>query len=145
MNAGSQEHLGHDELILLVDDEPIVRRLVREMLKQSGYSVIEASNGQEALRLLRGSDCPVHLMLTDIIMPHMDGSELAKEMARFRPHTRVLFMSGYASDTNVRKITSIGGQCISKPFSLDGLRLAIRQMLDTPWTGLSQRAGAGRE
>ncbi len=136
MKIGNPENAGRNETILLVDDEPIVRRLVREMLTINGYAVIEASGGYEALRLIQGLNQPVHLLLTDIIMPRMDGHELARELARAHPETRVLFMSGYATDSNIKKVMAMGGQCIPKPFSIPDLTKTIRQMLDAPWAGL---------
>ncbi len=131
-----------EELILLVDDEPIVRRLVSEMLQTEGYRVLEARNGREALQIVNALDCPIHLMLTDIIMPQMDGNELAGEMGRLRPDTRVLFMSGYANDSGIRKVTALGGKCICKPFCVTELRKTIREMLDAPWQGLHAKSRA---
>lgn len=136
MTTCDVENAGRNETILLVDDEAIVRRLVREMLTMNGYAVVEARSGYEALRLVRGLKQPVHLLLTDIIMPRMDGHELARELARVHPETRVLFMSGYATDSNIKKITAMGGRCIPKPFSLPDLTKIIREMLDAPWRGL---------
>ena len=134
---GDQE-AGRDEVILLVDDEAIVRRLVSEMLKTEGYSVIEAKNGLEALEFVNRLASPIHLMLTDIIMPQMDGSELAWKTTQLRPTTRILFMSGYANDSSITKVTALGGQCICKPFCVPELRKIIREMLDSPWKGLQK-------
>ncbi|MDQ6706546.1 MAG: response regulator [Acidobacteriota bacterium] len=137
MKSRNVENTGQIETVLLVDDEPIVRRVVREMLSMSGFTVYAASSGHEALRIVRGLKQPVNLLLTDIIMPRMDGHELARELARLHPETRVLFMSGYATDSNIKKVTAIGGRCIPKPFLLGDLTRTIREMLDTPWAGLS--------
>ncbi len=139
--SGDQE-TGRGEVILLVDDEPIVRRLVSEMLKPAGYRVVEAKNGREALQIVNASDFPIHLLLTDIIMPQMDGSELACEMARLRPSVRVLFMSGYANDSSIKQVTAIGGKCICKPFCVGDLRDIVREMLDSPWEGLRAKSRA---
>ncbi|MGI8988252.1 MAG: response regulator [Bryobacteraceae bacterium] len=136
MKTRSLKHPGPHETILVVDDEPIVRRLVREMLTISGYGVVEASGGHEALEMVRGLRQPVHLLLTDIIMPRMDGHELARKLAHLHPETRVLFMSGYATDSNIKKVTAMGGQCIPKPFSLPDLTKTVREILDAPWANL---------
>jgi len=85
-----------DDTILLVEDEAAVRRLVREILTRLGYRVLVASDGIEALALSREFAEPIHLLLTDVIMPGMDGRELAERMRITRPDTRILFMSGYA-------------------------------------------------
>ncbi|MDQ6664696.1 MAG: response regulator [Acidobacteriota bacterium] len=143
MKSRNVEHSGQVETILLVDDEPGVRRLVREMLTMSGFTVYEASGGLEALRLALGLKQPLNMLVTDIIMPQMDGHELARELARLHPATRVLFMSGYSTDSNIKKVTAIGGRCIPKPFSMEDLTRTIREMLDTPWAGLSLEGSKG--
>src|SRR5207237_5065955 len=87
---------GGEETILLVEDEEAVRGLVREILSRLGYRVLVAGNGIEALALSQRFPETIHLLLTDVIMPGMDGCELAERMMVARPDTRILFMSGYA-------------------------------------------------
>ncbi len=94
--SGRAPFPGGAETILLVEDEEAVRTLVREVLSRLGYRVLVASDGVEALALSRRFEEPIHLLLTDVIMPGMDGRELAERMMVARPDTRVLFMSGYA-------------------------------------------------
>src|SRR5882672_1917816 len=92
------------ETILLVEDEPSVRRLVSQMLQLNGYTVLEASNGPEALGLMDHVGQPVDLLLTDIVMPSMNGGTLAQRLSRGHPKMRVLFTSGYMDDTVVQEV-----------------------------------------
>jgi CheY-like chemotaxis protein len=84
--------------ILIVEDEPAVRGLVKQTLEGFGYSVLEAGDGYEALRVIEDSPRQIDLVLTDVIMPLMDGHELATRLRLLRPQTKVIFMSGYADD-----------------------------------------------
>ena len=86
------------ETILLVEDEPMVRELIRDMLRLSGYNVLEAGDGEAALRICAERTGTIDLLLTDVMMPGMNGGELAKRVAGLRPDTRVLFMSCYTDD-----------------------------------------------
>ena len=83
------------ETILLVEDEAIVRELTVQILESDGYQVLEAMNGTEALRIAGEHGAPIHLLLTDVVMPGMNGRELANELRLHHPDMRVLFMSGY--------------------------------------------------
>ncbi|HUJ20014.1 MAG TPA: response regulator [Bryobacteraceae bacterium] len=133
------------EIILLVEDEPAVRRLVSQMLMLAGYTVFEAGSGPEAIGLIGQKRRPVDLLLTDIVMPAMNGGELAERLSRENPHLRVLFTSGYMDDPVVREVVSAGGQFLPKPFSPEALRRKVREVLDLPcaaWAG--NGAGGGR-
>lgn len=123
------------ETILVVDDGEPVRKMVCAMLEQSGYAVIEAGDGVEALRILE-TPRAVHLVLTDMMMPVMGGTELARRAARLRPELRVLFMSGYTSDPLVQKIGRTPALLLPKPFTASDLARKVRQVLDQPWSGL---------
>src|SRR6266498_3120647 len=90
------------ETVLVVDDEAAVRSAVREILQPTGYLVLEAGSGEEALRICAGQEGPIHLLLTDVMMPGMSGPEVAQRLARMRPGMRVLYMSGYSDDTMIR-------------------------------------------
>ncbi|HMH75900.1 MAG TPA: response regulator, partial [Candidatus Udaeobacter sp.] len=81
--------------ILVVDDDPWVRVLARDVLAGEGYRVLEASDGQDAIRVAAEHPGPIHLLLTDVVMPQMSGPELAKRLVRSRPETKILCMSGY--------------------------------------------------
>lgn len=117
------------ETILVVEDAEAVRKLVCAMLANGGYQYLEAGDGQEALQLLEDSPLPFHLVLTDIVMPGMNGVELAHHLNRIRPEVRVVFMSGYADDPLMNKIEQ-GAVLLSKPFTATALLDAIRQSLD---------------
>ena len=133
------------ETILLVDDEPSVRRLVSQMLQLTGYTVLEASSGPEAIGLMDHVGQPVDLLLTDIVMPSMNGGALARRLSRQNPKMRVLFTSGYMDDVVVQEVVDMGAQFLPKPFTLEGLTQKVRQVLDEPWYGLMFRGGAALE
>jgi two-component system, cell cycle sensor histidine kinase and response regulator CckA len=127
------------ETILLVEDEPSVRRLVSQMLQLTGYTVLEAANGPEALGLMDHVGQPVDLLLTDVVMPPMNGGTLAQRLSRRHPKMRVLFTSGYMDDVVVQEIVAMGAQFLPKPFTPDALTQKVRQVLDEPWYGLLLR------
>jgi CheY-like chemotaxis protein len=117
------------ETILLAEDEPEVRKLVRETLEQLGYKVLQAADGHEALRILEQHGS-VHLLLTDVIMPLMGGRELAKRVAAVRPATKVVYMSGYTDDTLAfHGLPQPGTAYIQKPFTPAALAEKLRQVL----------------
>ena len=118
------------ESILLVEDEDQVRNLTRVMLKREGYRVLEAASGDEALALIGNRRERIDLLLTDIVMPRMRGTELAKEARALRPKLKVLYMSGY-TDTSVvsRGAIEPGAPFIQKPFSALDLYEKVRQCL----------------
>jgi len=108
--------------ILLVEDDDMVREMVRGMLKAIGYTAYEAASSQEALEFLEKSSVRIDLLLTDVIMPGMDGKELAEKVKANNSGIRVLFMSGYASNVIVhRGVLDEGVHYIQKPFSMEGL------------------------
>jgi CheY-like chemotaxis protein len=119
------------ETILLVEDEDMVREMVRELLVTQGYKVLEASNGAEALALCSKCNEPIHLLLTDVVMPQMNGKELAKQILKSYPSMKVLFMSGYTGDLVAPCDASDENQSfISKPFTANALRDRLRKLLD---------------
>jgi CheY-like chemotaxis protein len=119
------------ETVLLVEDEQGLRVLARRILESHGYAVIEASGGEEALRISRRHQSPIDLLLTDAVMPGMGGSDLAREIAAERPATRVLYMSGYTDDAVVRQgHLDEGSAFIQKPFASDALVQKVREVLD---------------
>src|SRR2546422_3119599 len=90
------------ETVLIVEDAAAVRAVMRHVLERQGYAVLEASNGAAALELVAGHPAPIHLLLTDVIMPGLSGRQLADRLAALRPDTRVLYASGYTDDAVVR-------------------------------------------
>ncbi len=119
------------ELILLVEDEYGVRKLVRKMLIQQGYRVLEASSGEEALQLSEQHDGSIHLLLTDVVMPSMSGRELAQRLTAERPDVKVLYMTGYTEDAIVQHgVLEPGVAVLNKPFLSDSLARKIREVLN---------------
>jgi two-component system, cell cycle sensor histidine kinase and response regulator CckA len=119
------------ETILLVEDENMVRDLVQEILEEYGYEVLTASNGIAGLELCRNFEGRIHLLITDVVMPHMSGRELAESIGAIRPETRVLYMSGFTDDAVVRHGVLADDMCfIQKPFSPEALATKARELLD---------------
>lgn len=119
------------ETLLLVEDETMVRALARRMLEQDGYTVLEARNGSEALRVAGAFPEHIHLLITDVIMPGMSGRQLAQELAKVRPSTRVLYVSGYTDNTiSERGVLDANVAFLQKPFSHEALASKVRQVLD---------------
>ncbi|HEV8124480.1 MAG TPA: response regulator [Gemmatimonadales bacterium] len=118
------------ETILLVEDEVSVRRLARRVLLSKGYVVLEAANGQEALRLVSEHTGPLDLVLTDVVMPGMSGPEMAERLSREQPGLRVLYMSGYADEAIGRHgVLETGVQFLQKPFTPQDLAQRVREVL----------------
>ena len=130
------------ETILLVEDEPAVRRLVSQMLLRTGYTVLEAANGPEAIVLIAQCRDRIDLLLTDIVMPSMSGGELAERLSQDYPYMRVLFTSGYMDDSVVNEVVTRGAQFLPKPFSPEALVRKVRDVLDRPWRGFSYHTAA---
>jgi len=120
------------ETVLLVEDEPSVRDLANRLLKQQGYRVLEAANGEEALRLVRETAGErIHLLLTDVVLPQMSGKELADQLKIFRPDLKVLYTSGYTDFAVVHHgVLNSGTHFLQKPFSLKTLSQKVREALD---------------
>jgi PAS domain S-box-containing protein len=121
------------ETILLVEDEPTLRRLGARALRQFGYRVLEAANGEDALAVAAGHAGAIDLVVTDVVMPKMGGRELADRLREARPDTRVLFTSGYTGDAVVRHGVSDGAvPFLPKPFVPSTLAGKVRAVLDGP-------------
>src|SRR5207253_3003995 len=122
-----------DERILLVEDNDAVRRLAREVLADAGYTVLEAASPREAIDLFQTLDEPVDLLVTDVVMPGMNGRQLADELRLHRPDLRVLFTSGYTDDTVIaRGVLEQGMAFLQKPFGAEQLERKTRDVLDAP-------------
>jgi CheY-like chemotaxis protein len=120
------------ETILVVEDEAAVRRMAARALSAQGYAVLEAENGAEALDLLGRAKGPIDLVLTDVVMPMVNGRELGERLAVERPGLRILFMSGYTDDDIVRRgLLRPGSPFLQKPFMPGDLSRKVREVLDT--------------
>jgi PAS domain S-box-containing protein len=128
--AGERPGLGGDETILVVEDNELVRRLVVRQLEKGGYSVVEAAGGEEAIELVRTRDTPVDLVLTDLVMGEMSGTDLAERLRAEAGGIKVLYTSGYPEDVVTRREIAEDAPFIQKPFRPDDLLRGIRRALD---------------
>jgi len=117
--------------ILLVEDEAFVRRVTAEVLASAGYRLITASGGAEALEVCRRMSKPVNLLLADVIMPGMNGRDLAAEFEILRPQGRVLLMSGYSEQLALSEQCAHDKKYMAKPFSISTLLRTVHEVLDT--------------
>jgi CheY-like chemotaxis protein len=135
------EPVGGSETILLIEDNDPVRQLARDILALHGYQVLEAHNGEGALRILESYDAPVHLVVTDIVMPEMGGREFGEHFARTGHTTNILFMSGYPGEMSIPSDAPDAGRFfLAKPFSPRTLAEKVRKALDTPPCSISMRS-----
>ena len=114
----------------MVEDEEMVRVLVRQVLAFHGHTVIEAPNGEEALRLSEQYDGPIHLMVTDLVMPGMSAPEIVERLKTQRAETRVMCMSGYTDQASSQCGSSM--PFLAKPFAPERLAAKVREVLDAP-------------
>jgi DNA-binding NtrC family response regulator len=120
-----------DETILVVDDDPTVRHVVALSLQSHGYRVLEAANGPEAIGICRRHDGAIQLLLTDVVMPGMNGLELARQVMDMRPEVRVIVMSGIVDNTIILNSTlKPTTPFFHKPFSMEELATTVREILD---------------
>ena len=117
------------ETVLLIEDTPVVRMVVRAFLETEGYRILEAERGEDGLALARAYAGPIDLLLTDIVLPGMDGTQAADELRAERPDVKVLYMSGYTNDPELQSGRRLRGSgFLQKPFSGDELREALRDL-----------------
>jgi two-component system cell cycle sensor histidine kinase/response regulator CckA len=127
----SPSAIGGSETVLLVEDEESVRQLVRETLETKGYKVLEADQGAAALKIASEHDGPIHMLITDVVMPGMNGRELSQQLCAAHPATKVLFLSGYAEDAIVHQgVLEPGTAFLQKPFTLQSLSRKVREVLN---------------
>jgi PAS domain S-box-containing protein len=120
-----------NEVILLVEDEEIVRKLACDVLEMLGYCPLEASNPDEAIAACLKHEGPIHLMLTDVVLPRMDGRSLYNLLSSTKPEMKVLYMSGYTENAVVdHGVLDRGVHFLQKPFNTDSLALKVREVLD---------------
>ena len=118
------------ETVLLVEDEDAVRALAREVLRRHGYVVLEARHGVDALRMAERHPDDIHLMITDLVMPHMGGRDLVERLAAVRPKMKVLFMSGYTDHALMHRDLTPGTAFLQKPFTPEAFVRKVRSVLD---------------
>jgi two-component system cell cycle sensor histidine kinase/response regulator CckA len=124
------EEVRGDEVVLLVEDDGAVRAMARQALAAHGYQVIEAGSGSEALRIESEHKGPIHLLVTDVVMPRMSGRQLAERIQRLRPEIRVVYMSGYTNDAVLLRGVSPDTSFLHKPFTPMALARTVRLALD---------------
>ena len=119
------------ETVLVVEDEAPVRSIARQVLERHGYTVLEAPSAEAALDLVTRYSGTIHLLLTDVVMPGLNGRELATKLASLRPDARVIFMSGYTDDAVTRHgVLEPGSAYVQKPFTPDAIARRVREVLD---------------
>lgn len=129
--GGTESHLKCYETILLVEDEPSLLEMVSLILKEQGYNVLAANNPNEAIQLAREHAGEIHLLMTDVVMPEMNGKDLAKYLLTIYPGIKRLFMSGYTADViSHHGVLDDGVHFIQKPFNLNALAGKLREILD---------------
>jgi CheY-like chemotaxis protein len=127
--AKATEHAATGETVLVVEDEPVVRGVILEILGEQGYRTLEAVDGPSGLRILR-SDERIDLLVTDVGLPGMNGRQLADQARESRPDLRILFITGYAESVAISDgFLQPGMEMITKPFDLDNLSRRIRSMV----------------
>ncbi len=125
---------GGTETILLVEDDPALREMATTLLTRLGYTILAAANGLEALKLRNEhSDVEIHLLLTDFVMPHMSGKELAERLQPLDPSMRILFASAYTENAILHQgVLTHGTAMLQKPFTPSALARKLRDVLDQP-------------
>jgi len=122
---------GGSETILVAEDEPDLRELTRIFLEGYGYKVLEADSADQAIKTAEISSEPIHLLLTDVIMPGMSGRQLAEKILGTRPETKIVYMTGYTDDMVVQhKVLEPGVRLLQKPFTKVDLAMKVRATLD---------------
>ncbi|HEX2250421.1 MAG TPA: response regulator [Gemmatimonadales bacterium] len=139
-SSGLPELLRGDETILLVEDEDGVRELMWKILTDHGHTVLEARHGRDALTVAADHHHPIHLLLTDVVMPEMGAGELTEQLLAERPDMKVLFVSGYTNDEVVRRgISRNDAAFIQKPFTAEELMRKVREVLEQDGKGVKAR------
>jgi CheY-like chemotaxis protein len=139
--SAGQGPLTGAETILVVEDEARVRKLIVDVLTGRGYTVLEATRGQEAVRIAKGHKGEIDLAVVDVVMPEMSGPDLIRQIAPRRPHMRVLYISGYTEEAIVHHgIPESGIAFLQKPFVPDTLARMVREVLDTRTNSANDRS-----
>ncbi|HOI54342.1 MAG TPA: response regulator, partial [Phycisphaerae bacterium] len=129
--ADADARLGGTETILVVEDDPTVRHLIVEVLRRSGYSVLEAGCADEALPLGNHYQHDIHLLVSDVVMPGLQGPDLARRLRAVRPAMRILFVTGYAENAAIAdRNLPTDAALLTKPFGPAEVLRAVRRLLD---------------
>jgi CheY-like chemotaxis protein len=143
-NPTSESSLTGTETVLLVEDAEPLRKLAQSFLAEHGFQVLAAANGEEAIQLVKTCRQPIHLLLTDVVMPGMNGRALAEQLLPMQPQIRILYMSGYTDSFIAgHGVLEPGTHLLHKPFTEQALLRKVRQVLDLPRE--SQAAVRGTE
>jgi len=122
------------ETILIVDDNKLTRTAIMKMLNKWGYTLLEADSSKKAIEIFKSHGETIHLVLSDVVMPEINGPEMVKKLLKMQPSIKVVFMSGYAGDAivhdDVFKILQTHAAFIEKPFTFEEIGLIIKQQLD---------------
>jgi len=130
------------ETLLVAEDEADVRDPVAQILSAQGYQVLTAASGSEALRISGKHSGPIHLLLTDLVMPQMSGKALAEQLGSQRPEMRVLYMSGYVDATLQRRVLDGQAAFLPKPFTAEQLIQKVQAVLSGPHVDTGQQRAA---
>jgi DNA-binding NtrC family response regulator len=120
---------GGSETVLLVEDEGALRELASEFLRSKGYTILEAANRREALRICREHKDPIDVLVTDVVLPGGGGPDLAKAVLEMRPDLRVVYMSGYTDQVLSEELVGENAKFLQKPFDLNTLARTLRSVL----------------
>jgi len=135
MEKKEQTHvddLGGSETVLIVEDDDVLRKLLQEVLQNYGYRLLVAENGEDALRVGKEHEGPIHLLLTDVVMPRMGGKKLAERLQPLYPRMKVIYMSGYTDKAIVRHgVLAPELNFIQKPFALKNLGRKVRKVIES--------------
>ena len=125
-----------NQTILVAEDETAVRRLIRTLLHREGYTILEAANGREALEIVSSYQGPIHLVVSDIMMPELTGTALTKELQKAHPSLPILLISGYTTSEGVAEVDGAGTRFLGKPFTTGALTEAVRTALASAEPGV---------
>lgn len=117
--------------VLVVEDEVSLGTLARRVLARAGYTVLEARNGVEGLKVSEQHQGPLDLVITDVVMPKLSGPRMAERLARMRPDTKILYMSGYAHGRTLGDLLDTQAPLLEKPFTIDALLGKVEEILGT--------------
>ena len=129
-NAGPARPAGGNETILMVEDQDIVRRMTVRILQALGYSIMEAANGREGYEIFSDRNEEIDLVILDLTMPEMSGTDLLKKMKEINPTLKVIITSGYPRDKLVNELVRQGAGFLQKPFPVEELADTIRKLFD---------------